>query len=122
MYRRILVVVEGAPSTERLLPHARALAERFRAEISLLQVTGSGDAERRAADPELHARLAALGLTVHYRRAEGPPGEVISEQIRHQGADLLIVAAESDVADATIRTAPCPALLVPAASASGLRR
>ena len=125
MYRRIVAVVDGSRSDERVLSHARVLAEQFGAELNLLRVTGSEDAERREADrdlSELHARLAALGLTVHYRRAEGPPGEVILEQARHQGADLLALAAEAEGADAVVRGAPCPLLLLPAGQASDLVR
>ena len=120
MYRRIVAVVDGSRSSERVLAHAQALAEQFGAALSLLRVTGSGDAERRQADRDLaarHARLVALGLTVHYQRAEGPPGEVIQEQARHQGADLLALAAETAGADAVIRGAPCPLLLLPTSSA-----
>jgi nucleotide-binding universal stress UspA family protein len=116
MYRRILAVLDGSRSAERVLPHAQALVERFGATLSLLWVTGPGDAERRKADHYLagvHARLTALGLMVHYQRAEGRPTELILEQARNQDADLIVLATEEGLADAVIPAAPCPVLLVP---------
>ena len=135
MYRRILVALDGSKRAERTIPHAAALAERVGATLTLLRVTPtpSGvadgsvntDADRREADrylTALHEYLRAKGLQVHYQRAEGDPAELIPAFAREQDADLLIIGARGrggaqhpalgSVAEATIRNAPCPVLLV----------
>ena len=57
MYRRIVVALDGSELAERVLPHVEALAERFGAQLILLQATPVAgvsmdklDADRREAD------------------------------------------------------------------------
>jgi nucleotide-binding universal stress UspA family protein len=135
MYRRILVALDGSTYAERAIPHAAALAERVGVTLTLLRVTptptgASGgsvntDADRREADrylTALYKHLRAKGLQVHFQRGEGDPAELILAYAREQDADLLILSTHGrggtrrtglgSTAEAIIRSAPCPVLLV----------
>ena len=83
------------------------------------------DAERREADrylTGLYDRLTAKGLRIHYQRPEGPPAELIVEHARMLDADLIALTTHGrsglqrlvfgSVAEAVIRSAPCPVLVV----------
>jgi nucleotide-binding universal stress UspA family protein len=132
VYDRILVTLDGSGLAEQALPVAETLAERCGATLLLLCVTAlpaelieALDAERREADrylAGLYARLAAKGLQVHYQRQEGAPAALITEQARHQAADLIVLTrrgrsraperAVGSVAEAVLHTAPCSVLVV----------
>jgi len=70
----------------------------------------------------LAGRLHGQGLTVDYGEVEGSPAETIVEQARALGADLIAMTTHGrsglgrmfygSVAEAVLRHAPCPTLLV----------
>jgi nucleotide-binding universal stress UspA family protein len=83
------------------------------------------EGERRAAAGYLDAvaeRLRAGGLTVECEQPNGPAAETIVEGARRLGADLIAMTTHGrgglgrlvygSVADAVLRSAPCPVLLV----------
>ena len=89
------------------------------------------EAERREAAVYLETvaeRLRRKGLSVEYARAEGPADEVVAERARGLSADLVAMTTHGrgglgrlvfgSVADAVLRNAPCPILLVRASEAS----
>jgi nucleotide-binding universal stress UspA family protein len=83
------------------------------------------EAERQEAAAYLDAAAADLrgkGLTVDCDQPEGPAGELVVERARRLGADLIAMTTHGrgglerlvfgSVADAVLRNAPCPVLLV----------
>jgi nucleotide-binding universal stress UspA family protein len=89
------------------------------------------EAERQEAATYLQAvaaRLRQEGLAVEYERPEGPADEIIAERARSLGADLIAMTTHGrgglprlvfgSVADAVLRNAPCPTLLVRASEDS----
>ena len=83
------------------------------------------EAERQEAAAYLDAaaaRLRGRGLTVDCDRPEGPAGEQVVGRARELGADLIAMTTHGrgglerlvfgSVADAVLRSAPCPVLLV----------
>ncbi len=92
------------------------------------------EAERQEAATYLQAlgdRLRQKGLAVEYERAEGPAAEIIAERARSLGVDLIAMTTHGrgglgrlvfgSVADAVLRNAPCPILLVRASEDSAHR-
>jgi nucleotide-binding universal stress UspA family protein len=90
------------------------------------------DAERDEAGVYL-ARLAerfrAMGIAVETSTPEGPPEQAILEASREWPADLIVMTTHGrtglgrlvfgSVAEAVLRSAPCPVLLVRVAEAEG---
>ena len=83
------------------------------------------EAERQETTTYLEAAAARLrrkGLTVNCDSPEGPAGELVVERARGLGADLIAMTTHGrgglgrlvfgSVADAVLRSAPCPVLLV----------
>jgi nucleotide-binding universal stress UspA family protein len=83
------------------------------------------EAERREADAYLRAiadRLRGAGLSVAYEQHVGHAAEVIIDRARDHGADLIAMTTHGrgglgrlifgSVADAVLRSAPCPVFLV----------
>lgn len=146
VYERILVALDGSERAERVLPYVAPLADKFGASVTLLRATTSvgmvvaGDidptplleAERQEATAylaALAARLAEVGLTVSTASPEGPAADALVEHARRTGADLIALTTHGrgglgrllfgSVADAVLRHAPCPVLLVRLGEATG---
>ncbi len=117
MYKQVLVPLDASPLAESVLPHAKALAERFGANVVFLQVIHTFDdlrrqiveadddairkqqtAERDAAVSYL-TRVAepfeAAGLNVQLLVREGLPGRVIRAVATETGTDLIAMATHS---------------------------
>jgi nucleotide-binding universal stress UspA family protein len=88
------------------------------------------EAERREADSYLRAiadRLRGAGVSVAYEQQVGSAAEVITDRARERGADLIAMTTHGrgglgrlvfgSVADAVLRSAPCPIFLVRAREA-----
>jgi nucleotide-binding universal stress UspA family protein len=88
------------------------------------------EAERREADSYLRAiadRLRGAGVSVAYEQYMGSAAEVITDRARERGADLIAMTTHGrgglgrlvfgSVADAVLRSAPCPIFLVRAREA-----
>jgi nucleotide-binding universal stress UspA family protein len=89
-------------------------------------------AERREADRYLNAltqRLRSYGLTVHYEQDEGSAADVIITRARELDASLIAMTTHGrgglermvfgSTADAVLRHAPCPVLLIRVGEAPG---
>jgi nucleotide-binding universal stress UspA family protein len=90
------------------------------------------EAEKEEAETYLSGvakRLSAQGLTVQYKHSEGHAADAIVELARQLGADLVALTTHGrqgvvrvimgSVADAVVRRAPCPVLLVRVHEAGG---
>jgi nucleotide-binding universal stress UspA family protein len=137
MYRMILVPVDGSPLGERPLPYARLIARAAGAPIKLIEVVprpAKASSQQQAGELELHhavetylsdlVRRAAGGLDVDHVVVEGDPAEEIVKAAQQCQADLIVLSTHGrsgfgrwiygSVADAVLRQAPMPVLLVPA--------
>lgn len=138
---RILCPFDGSPFSRRALEHALALAQWYKAAITLLHVYAGGPpepgGERRTWDaplePAEHKRLVAwladtgapvraagIGLDAHV--VEGRPKEEILRAARSAGSDLLVMGTHGrtgfdrlvlgSVTEGVLRHSPCPVLTV----------
>jgi nucleotide-binding universal stress UspA family protein len=141
-YRTVLVALDGSPLAERALPFARAIARGARARLVLVRAVplspaapgpgSAGAAQRARARGEAAAYLERIAPLVTGHGAveaavlEGEPAAAILAHGRARGADLLVLATHGrsglgrwlygSVADAVLRQAATPVLLVPATS------
>jgi nucleotide-binding universal stress UspA family protein len=132
------VALDGSAAAERVLPHAAQLARRFGARLVLLRVRTLPDALAALGRPEpvraearrierylgrVVAELARDGVTAEPLQRVGEPAAVITAVADEVGADAIALTGRGrgwlarallgGTADAVIRTAPCPVLLVP---------
>jgi nucleotide-binding universal stress UspA family protein len=142
MYKRLLVPLDGSALAETILPVVKEVAGPLDAEVVLLRVvepisTTQAIATAGVVSPdtatlrELEARqylrdaegrLAKKGLQVRTRIALGPPAAAILGAVHTSGADLIAMATHGrsglgramfgSVAEAVLRAAPVPVLLV----------
>ena len=75
MYKNILVPLDGSPSAENVLPHARALAKRLSLPVDLLEVVDIAEMARSVP--------AAEGLFIN---------QLAEDEARRSGAYLDAVA------------------------------
>jgi nucleotide-binding universal stress UspA family protein len=128
MYRTILVPLDGSPLGERALPYAAAVARATGDRLRLLRVVqGRADAEAAAGAAaylqDMAARLARPGTGTGVL-ASDPAAEILREARRAE-AGLVALSTHGrsglgrwlygSVADAVVRHAPVPVLLVPTA-------
>jgi nucleotide-binding universal stress UspA family protein len=136
MYRTILVPLDGSFLAERALSHAQFLAKTTRARIALLRVVEPrpfADSEEiqdeitvaEAAKAYLARVAEGLGdaVAVAPSVAVGPPAEEIARAVAAENAELIVMSTRGEggltrlvhgsVADAVIRAAPVPLLLLP---------
>jgi nucleotide-binding universal stress UspA family protein len=149
-YRQIMVALDGSDLAERVLPYVESLAQRFGSTVTLVRAVTPVEALLFAGtifepvSPRGHARLAETteqlrldavsylasleerlaerGLVVDCATPSGPASEVIVEQARERGADLIAMTTHGrggltrwvfgSVAEDVLRHAPCPVLLV----------
>ena len=142
MYRSILVPLDGSALSERALSVAATLATRLECGLHIVHVHRervadelpayglTGDAARAAAEQYIQSaadRLrAAHGGRVDGAVLEGSPAGAIVHHIPVAGADLVVMGSHGrtgasrfwlgSVADAVIRSATVPVLLVRRAS------
>lgn len=140
MYKKILVTLDGSPLAEKVLPHARQIAQKFGAELILLHVvrwppiSKSLEASQITEDQELAAReaesylesvqegLTAAGVTVRYAIVKGQPAAEIVDYAELEKVDLIAMSTHGrsglsrwvlgSVAERVLRAAPCPVLLI----------
>ena len=108
------------------MPAMALIAEMSGAgQAPMMDPTPILEAERQETETYLSAmadRLKAEGIAADYKHPEGTPAEVILELARQPGVDLIAMtthgrgglqrAVLGSVADAVLRHAPCPVLLV----------
>lgn len=127
MFNRILVPLDGSPTSERALPIATMVAQATGAHILLVRATGDGGLERH--DPrEVRAYLDAVarrlgdGLSIESRAPDAAPAAGILAELDRSQADLVIMTTHSragltrlvhgSVAEAVLAGSAVPVLLV----------
>jgi nucleotide-binding universal stress UspA family protein len=141
MYRTILVPLDGSILAERALPYAQRLAAAADGRLVLLWVvreppaSAAGDplrevAPRREAEAYLRGLAERQGATpVDPVVLEGAAAQTILGEVPRRGIELVVMSTHGrsglgrwlygSVADAVMRHAGVPVLLVPAMSAIG---
>ncbi len=131
MSHPILVPLDGSPLAEHALPYATALAKALDVRVVLLHAHWPVHAEEDA--PDLHGianRLRSTGISVELQTphlpSPGEAGEVILQTAGQLHASLIVMATHGrgglgrlvygSVADAVLRHASVPVLLVPPTS------
>ena len=130
MERSIVVGLDGSTFAERALPFATAIAERSGARLVLVRaaseetVVEAHDYLRALAAPSRGLGGHGEHPAVDTAAREGEPAAVLLEEGRRRRADLLVLATHGrsglgrwrygSVADAVLRHADRPLLLVPA--------
>ncbi len=140
MYKRIVVPLDGSKLAEQALPHAVAQAEKFGAELVLLQVleplpdvSFSAPAAVRRAEQKsaelareylegVAAMIRPQGIALRVEQLQGRPYVEIVRYADEQGADLIVMSTRGQsglsrwllgsVADRVVRGATVPVLLV----------
>jgi nucleotide-binding universal stress UspA family protein len=137
--RKILIAVDGEPLSVPVAARAAELAHALGAEIALVQVVESPldvQGDTGIAKPELFAMIQkqCKALLQGFRRRlhettratefllAGPPATGIVKAATHGSADMVVIGSHGrsglerivlgSVADAVIRNAPCPVLVV----------
>ena len=139
MYTKILVPLDGSKASEAVLPHVKALAEKFHAEVFLMsvephpmvanytdasmrwQLKNRDDAAERYLD-NIAADLRQAGLTVSSGVFEGQIAETILKQAFSMHSNLIAMATHgvsgvggvllSGIAGRVLHHSPIPLLLV----------
>lgn len=136
---KVLVPLDGSPLAEAVLPCAVSLAQRLQASVELLQVTEGYSlrapelpvelalemqqrGQQRAQEylQQCSSRFAPLRVACH--TPQGSPRSEIGRVALEQGCQLIVMATHGregirrwllgSVAEAVLRHAPCPVLLV----------
>jgi nucleotide-binding universal stress UspA family protein len=129
--KRILVPLDGSRLSEAVLPLAEALARDYEASLLLvraLRPAGSPEAEVEAQETaEAYLRTMAADLTGRGRAVDwkvwyDDPARAIADAARYNGVDLIAMSTHGrgglgrlmlgSVAEAVVRQAPVPVLLV----------
>lgn len=137
----VLVPLDGSELAEGVLAHVERLVKREPCTVHLLRVTGGPDAARRGVDRQVEeaqareslqtsrARLEKAGAKVEVHLAHGDPAaEILAAATRlkvgllamcSHGASGVLRWIRGSVAEAILREATIPVLLVSAHSAKG---
>ncbi len=136
MYSRILVPLDGSTPAEAILPDVLELATLHRAEVMLLRVAlahrfpgvNQTDAQVHAVEEaetylaDVERRVAAGGIKVSRAVRYGQAAEEILDHAQSRSADLIAMSTHGrsgirrwvlgSVAEAVLRAAPVPVLLL----------
>jgi nucleotide-binding universal stress UspA family protein len=129
--KRILIPLDGSRLSEAVLPLAEALARDYDADLLLvraLRPAGSPEVEVEAQETAegylrtMAADLAARGRSVEWKVWYDDPARAIADAARYNGVDLIAMSTHGrgglgrlivgSVAEALVRQAPVPVLLV----------
>jgi nucleotide-binding universal stress UspA family protein len=133
MYKTIVVPLDGSSLGERALPYATSLVRESGAQLILVQALQHAEAgkggDREAAEAylgDIAWILTGEGIAATTEVAGGDAAEVIIRTARQRWADLIAMSTHGrsglgrwlygSVADALLRRAETPVLLVPAAA------
>lgn len=136
---KVITPLDGSPLSESALPYAHALAERWQSSLLLLHVTepfipiglgGQPELAVQVQDESMAASREYLeDVKVRFPRSNtevsavlGYPREEISQIATSEQAEVIVMASHGrsgparwllgSVAEAVLRLAPCPVLLV----------
>jgi nucleotide-binding universal stress UspA family protein len=130
-FARLLLPLDGSATAERAISHARALADRFGAELLLLSVPEGSESEHfgEAIQGYLSSLAKALsqsGIQVRTLIGDSGPARSITALAESEGADLIVMSSHGrggadradripigSVAERVVEEAPCPVLLIP---------
>jgi len=128
-FQRLLVCLDGSEDAEQVLRYARALAKSYQSELVVLAVAEveSEEARLREYVGKVAKALRALGADADCVVSGSVPVQTILNVAGERDADLILMAtsgrgdanrraALGSVTEEVMRTAPCPVLVVPAAS------
>jgi len=122
-YQRILVPLDGSKLGELAAEHAADLARVCHSHLIFLRVTESGGEQEAArylfqVNQEAHYHALDTEAMVRF----GTPSENIVQTAREMGVDLIVLSSHGrtglarqvfgSVAEAVVRTAGCPVLVV----------
>lgn len=130
--QKILVPLDGSPSSIEALSRAVALAEDMSATVEVLHVDTPGEAlapaktaqaeAERAMEEAIAAAESRLGDKLGRRIESGDPVRKIIEVAASEDADMIVLgthgrvgrlhALVGSVAEGVVRSAPCPVLTV----------
>jgi nucleotide-binding universal stress UspA family protein len=122
---RVLVAAEPTSRGAQIVRQAAAVAAECALPLSIVCVIHHEDSElRRQADAFLEAtmqELRPIGVSMQGRTLVGRPHQEILEEVKREGADLLVIGSRSDnsikraliggVAQKTIGLSDCPVLV-----------
>lgn len=140
MYKRILLPLDGSNLAEQAIPHAVAQAERFQAELILLQVLEMLPKDRHLSGTvvkdgfeltnkfaqeylgHVAVRIQEQGIPVQVATAEGRPHVEIIHFAEKNKVDLIVMCTRGQsgisrwlmgsVADRVVRGANIPVLVI----------
>jgi nucleotide-binding universal stress UspA family protein len=142
-YRWILLALDGSRDGERALPHAVAIARRFRASVAVVRAVAPASVAGLSRGPGPHPcvlvadecfraaayiagvanQLARSGLQVRSEPIEGAAEDVLARRARSLPADVVVLAKPErswierlvvgSVTNGVLRRAVCPVLIVP---------
>jgi nucleotide-binding universal stress UspA family protein len=130
-FARLLLPLDGSATAERAIPFARALADRFQAEVLLLSVPEGSESEHfsetiRAYLEAVARQLAQAGIHTRTLIADSGPSRSITALADSEAVDLIIMASHGrggterldrvplgSVAERVVEDAPCPVFLIP---------
>jgi nucleotide-binding universal stress UspA family protein len=100
-FERVLVMLDGSPEAEEILPGAERMARTLGSDLHLFQAVAPGKDEstrRRTAEQylaELARRLRSRGIVSQPRIRSGPVLEVVASLLREGGIDALAMATHA---------------------------
>jgi nucleotide-binding universal stress UspA family protein len=132
MLQTILVPLDGSELAEQALPYASALARATRGRLVLLGAALPSREMAEQAQTELGqvaGRLRGVGVASEVRVYVAPTDEAIRDASRQEHADFIVMTTHGrfgvdrwvhgSVADAVLRQADVPLLVIPATCAGG---
>lgn len=104
--KRILVAIDGSPTSEQALREAREVAEKEQAEVTIMTVITHASAYAYAYTPALNksfeeesVKNAKKILDEAVKTFEGYPRKVESVQVHGDAASMIIQQVEKDLPD-----------------------
>jgi nucleotide-binding universal stress UspA family protein len=108
-FQKILFPVDYSESCKAIIPYVRDMTQHFSSQLSLVHSYGLGalaDSQLAVTDPDFPGKLRTMeqarlqefaravfpGLPVESVAALGEPGGIVDGFVRHQGADLVMLA------------------------------
>jgi nucleotide-binding universal stress UspA family protein len=123
MAETILCAVDDSAAASRVLDIARALADAWGAELSVVHANGGPDQDVDRVVTSIRARLDGTRPAPDVRVLDGPPARAIMETADREGAALLVVGSRGrgslrsavlgSVSRELALDAPCPVVIVP---------